>query len=295
MKNRPMLSIIISTFNRKDLLNRTLSYIAATQNYTPYEIIIVDQSNTYDATSNKRELEAKLSNSGSIQYYIVDFNGLPKARNYGIAKARGEILLFLDDDIEPYPDLFIEHVKSYEISDYIGGIAGRVIEEPDLFTNTSRIGGYVSFTGRVFRNFNTQKSGFIASSPGGNMSFKKSVMDTVGAFDEQYIGTSELEEADYCYRVRKAGYSIFYNSKAALKHLVSASGGCRADFADRQYYKMHNLGVFFARHKSFLLFPFLVTVQIMVIVKRVFSCDIHEKMKVCRRLFLGLLEGYFTR
>lgn len=292
MKKLPLLSVIIPTLNRKELLIQALSAIMDTQKYPRYEIIVVDQSGTYDRESVMERLKIRLSDEIVLQYCIVDFKGLPRARNHGLARAHGEIILFLDDDIEPYPDLFIEHIKPYEKFYSIGGIAGRVIEKPDLFTNTSKIGGFVSFTGRSFRNYNVDKCGFTKSSLGANMSFRKSVMDKIGLFDERFIGTGELEETDYCYRVRKAGHEIFYNNKAAVKHLISPIGGCRADFEQRQYYKMYNLGLFFSKHKFFLFLPFLCLFQAATIIKRVVSCNVFHKPILCLRLFQGLVKGY---
>ncbi len=291
MKESLRVSIIIPTFNRKQCLNNVINEIYRSQDYSNFELIIVDQSDQYDREECKKGLDKY---GKSLLYCIVDFKSLTRARNYGISVSTGDIVLFLDDDVEVSNSLISEHVQSYKKYPKLGGVAGRVIEDPDVFTNTKRLGAHISFTGRCFRNFNSYSCGFVDAAVGCNMSFDKRIMEKVGLFDENYIGTSELEETDYCYRVRKLGVSIFYNHKAALKHLISKDGGCRTNFVDREYFKMHNLGLFFAKHKSILLFSIFVFFTMLTIIKRVFMNVKNNRFKTFQYIFKGLLDGYFA-
>lgn len=289
----PFLSIIIPTLNRQVMLEQTISFLVKTQNLENYELLIIDQSDNYNISQEETQLRSIIQDKVELKYFSANFKSLTKARNFAIKVALGEILLFLDDDIVPYPDLTSEHIKSYQVAENVGCVAGMVIEEPDVFTNTKRTGAEVDFTGRCLRNFRNDGSGFIKAAPGGNMSFRKRVIEKVGLFDERFIGTSELEETDYCYRVRKANYKILYNSRAKIMHLINPSGGCRSDFEDRQFYKMHNLGLFFSKHKSWICVPIMLLFQFITILIRTNRNVKKQYVKTSLQAFRGLLVGYF--
>ncbi len=293
-EKKPKLSVVIPTLNRKECLERTVISIVSTQRYSDYEIIIIDQSDKYDPNIVMKDINSKIGNNIFLKYFIVNFKSLPKARNLGIQKSAGEIILFLDDDIGLETNLFQEHIQAYSEIENLGGIAGRVIEPSNCFNNSNEIGGEVTFLGRYLRNFNREESGFVLSVTGANMSFRKVIIDFVGLFDERFIGTSEFEEVDYSYRLRKAGYRILYNHKAKIKHFINPDGGCRSDFLKRQFYKMHNLGLFFAKHKPRVLFPLMLVFQFITIVIRTHRNVKEERVKICFEALRGLLTGYLV-
>jgi len=275
------------------MLEQAVESIVETQHSNNYEIVIVDQSDSYNVFEEEERIKKIINDKSILKYCAVMFKNLPKARNYGINVSKGTILLFLDDDMILYPNLFNEHIKSHQVLDAIGCVAGQLIEEPDIFTNMKSAGAIVTFTGRCLRNFSSRQSGYIKAAPGGNMSIKKEIIPKVGFFDERFFGTSELEETDYCYRMVEHGFKIFFNPNAKVKHLISRTGGCRADFSIRQYYRMHNLGLFFAKHKNVLILPILLLCQMMTIVVKTFKQSTTQRIQICFDSFRGLLVGYF--
>lgn len=293
MSDNVELSVIIPTLNRQECLLATLRSIIETQSGIKYEVIIVDQSDAYDKKEFSRQIKLRFGDVVPCIYQNVTFKSLPRARNAGVNLARGRIILFLDDDIRAHKNLFAEHMKIFTQQKDVGGIGGRVIEYPDSYTNTTKVGGYVGSNGRCFRNFSAKESGFVNAVPGGNMSFRREVVRKVGRFDENYIGTSELEETDYSYRTVKAGYKLFYNASAVMDHLVCPIGGCRAGYLDRECYKMHNVGYFFAIHKARILFPYFFLFQCGTMVKRLLSHNQPVSLKDLVRLVKALARGYF--
>ncbi len=99
----PFASVIIPTYNRKDSLRLTLDSLAH-QTYAAdhFEVIVVDDGGSDDTASvmPKRPLFA-------LRYVRQQNQGAAAARNRGAVEARGEILIFLDDDIRVVPE-FIE-------------------------------------------------------------------------------------------------------------------------------------------------------------------------------------------
>ena len=98
-------SFIIPTLNRSAELRRLLESFSV-QTVKPDEIIIVDQGREAD------NLIIKQFNNLAIKHQLVGFQSLTKARNFGVAKASGEIICFLDDDIVLAPD-YVEKVLAF--------------------------------------------------------------------------------------------------------------------------------------------------------------------------------------
>ena len=95
------------------------------QSYENFEIIIVDQSKR----ENKPLVEITVGSGDEVKYYKLEKEGTCQAKNFGIKKARGEIIIFLDDDVEIKNKDFIKyHVVNY-LNPEIGGVGGRVIDK----------------------------------------------------------------------------------------------------------------------------------------------------------------------
>jgi len=94
---QPLVSIIIPTFNSKNYLKEAVSS-ALSQSYQPIEIIVIDDG----STDKTRDLFPEFENKGVLCFYIEN-GGASNARNYGLEKASGEYIQFLDADdiIEP--------------------------------------------------------------------------------------------------------------------------------------------------------------------------------------------------
>jgi glycosyltransferase involved in cell wall biosynthesis len=87
----PLVSVIITTFNREKYLGKAIESIVE-QTYTNIEIIIVDDGSTVNYA------ESISSKYGNCNYYYKANGGLSSARNFGILVAKGDYIAFLDDD-----------------------------------------------------------------------------------------------------------------------------------------------------------------------------------------------------
>jgi glycosyltransferase involved in cell wall biosynthesis len=106
--NNPLVSIIIPTYNAADYILVTLKSIFE-QTYRNWEIIIIDDGST-DQTSEKI---ATFLSSNNIFYFFQENQGVAAARNYGISKAKGELIAFLDADDYWMPENLAEKIKMF--------------------------------------------------------------------------------------------------------------------------------------------------------------------------------------
>lgn len=237
-------SIIIPTLNRTEYLLNTLQDLVVQDYKGKFEIIIVDQSKKED----QEVIDFSIKHETVKYHFIQHFKGLPEARNYGAKMAKYEYLLFLDDDISCGTQLLKQHSESL-YNPKIAVVAGGITEKNKLNVDTRT--GYFSFlTASPERGFHEKKSEEVFHAGGGNFSVKKEIFFEVGGIDEQLTkGTALYEETDFCLRVRKAGYKIWFNYDAHVYHLAAETGGCRVPEIDKYIYSLaRNRSLIIKRH-----------------------------------------------
>ncbi len=258
-------SVIIPTYNRKRLLCDTLKNLIG---HLPpgVEIIVVDQSE--EVYSDLMEIVK--SHSNTVHYYKIFIKGLPHARNYGLNKAIGEVVIFCDDDIIPSDNFINNHLRNYKDKD-VGGVGGRIIQNCEKHHSSPRL-EYIEKTNKPYDNrvvgkvrwwdahltdnFDATTKMYIDHVQGCNMSFKKEAITKTEGFDEHFGGSAHLEETDLCMRIRKAGYKIAFDPDAELVHLKDPEGGCRAEnYKQWFYWYEHNNTLFFLKNFNSYLFP----------------------------------------
>ena len=200
----PLVSVIIATFNRTDCLLATLSSLDC-QTYTPFEVIVVEDGSDRDAGAEVRGLRLR----HPVSYRYIEKKGRAGARNEGIRLARGEILLFFDDHSQPCSTLIAEHVKQHLARERHGGFRGRV-EFREGFrrgADMTREGSWSRFVHRL------QGNNPIVNFGTHNLSVKRTVIERVGGFDEDFT-LYGAEDQELGIRIRKSGFRLGYASNA---------------------------------------------------------------------------------
>lgn len=285
MKNNIFVSIVIPTLNRPRILINTVGYLLK-QTYRNYEIIIVDQSDSCNAGKTKNELK----DVNKIKYLHIEEKGLPNARNVGIKESEADIIVFLDDDVISDNNLILYHVQGYNNSQ-VGCVGGRVIDETNDIKNTDTIGGKVCLSGWMLVNWDIESNHYIYSACGCNMSFSREAIKRTGFFDVRFEGSSQFEETDYCYRLRKLGYKILFEPRASVRHLRVPTDGCRMkEPFQAEYYRFHNTILFYCKNMNTIFLPYVILIHFLVAIKKVLipSSSIKEFIKVLK----GMVDGY---
>jgi GT2 family glycosyltransferase len=289
-------SVIVPTYRRGNILCETLEYILS-QDYPCFEVIVVDQTPQQPSTVRLRltELERRFT---KLTYMQLTDPGLPGARNAGIHRANGSILLFADDDIVPSDNWIAGHVRNYS-DPQVGGVAGRVTEPVqdrvgDRLGRLLGIVGHITFWGRPIGNFDSSRRTTVHTARGCNMSFRATAVQQAGLFDERYIGNAQFEETDFSFRIRHLGFEIVYDPFPKVQHLHLSSGGCRS--ADRlDWYRdyLHNKSMFFRTNMPFYThIPFfLAHVLIAMREGMIRACSAKHLVKLLRAMMQGYRLG----
>lgn len=281
-------SVIIPSLDRNRILQKTLEDLLK-QNYVDFEIIVVDQTQK----PNAQFLKFIVAHQDKIKYIIEKKKSSPHARNVGVKAASGEIILFLDDDVEIKNNKFITyHIQNFE-DNKVGLVGGRVVHRTVRGDNkiSSKVAvGRLKWWGlKEITNFNSAKKCEIDHAAGGNFSVRKNIYEQVGGFSEIYQGNAHMEETDFCLRVKRAGYKLIFEPKAVLVHLAYHTGGNRtADIYDFRYWLVRNSTVFYLKNYPKILFPlFYINKMFWTVTSSLKRRD----MKMFRTMAGGIRDG----
>lgn len=112
MASLPRVSIILPTYNRRARLARVFAGLdRQTTRSDIFEVVVVDDGSTDDT---RAWLEQSRARNYAVQLVHQQNGGPARARNAGVDVARGELLLFIDDDVEPTPELVSEHLRFHD-------------------------------------------------------------------------------------------------------------------------------------------------------------------------------------
>jgi GT2 family glycosyltransferase len=206
-------SVVVPTYNRREDLWQTLTSLAE-QSYgsSQYEVIVADDGST-DGTG---EMVQSLETPYSLVYAWQTNRGRCAARNLGIGRAKGELILFLDGDMIATPDLVAEHVRSHLARNrvLVRGKTPLWMSQPmTLFEENSLarwcdVEHLVEAEGYLpFGQANTQ-----------NLSIKREHLAEIGNFDEVLDVGYAWDDTELAYRAHKAGLRLFYNPAAIAYH-----------------------------------------------------------------------------
>ncbi|MBJ6751579.1 glycosyltransferase [Geomonas anaerohicana] len=237
----PKVSVVICTHNRAELLRDSIAAVC-NQDFprSEYEVLVVDNNSTDDTRQTTETLQA--TSPVPIRYIFEARQGLSFARNTGIRNAKGEIVAFVDDDIDAEQGWLRAICEAFD--DKTVACAGGPIrpvwpgERPQWLTRDWE--GYLTIN-----EFEAAaESGFFRgpSYPwGANIAFRRSVFDHVGLFPQNLgrIGKKLLsnEELNICRSIEQAGFTIKFAPAAVIHHKIAPERLTKQWFWHRSYYQ----------------------------------------------------------
>lgn len=240
---KPALSVVMPTLNRPAAAAATVRSLLA-QTCRRFEIVIVDQGD--------RPIIDQLPRGAAawprISYHRLRRCGSPRARNCGVARATGAIILSIDDDIIASPSLVDAHLRDYADPD-VGAVAGRVTTPYDIVVDPhDPVGTFDPRTGTMATNFNADRRTFVDHGYGCNFSFRRAAFAAAGGFDERFVASGMFEETDLSLAIGRAGYRIVFDPAASAEHRLAGDGGNRTTMRRMIYWRFHNYALLCAKH-----------------------------------------------
>lgn len=215
MKKELVSVVIVSRDRRRDLTQCIESYLKSS--YKPLEIIVVDNASTPPLLTWLPKKYAK------VKLITLHQNaGAAEGRNIGLTQARGEYILFTDDDAYAERDM-IKHLVSVFEKKTKAGIVQPLVYDKQRKNMLQGAGHDIDLTtGRIkawgVREIDKGQYEGLREVPmcGCVWMVKRSVFEKVGTYDEDYF--IPYEDSDFSIRARKAGYKLYCYSPAKTWH-----------------------------------------------------------------------------
>lgn len=246
-KKQPLISIITVNYNEPEVTIDLLNSLRKIT-YSNFEVFVVDNG-------------SPTKNSDRIRDEFPEYNliiskenlGFAGGNNLAVKEAIGEALLFINNDVE-VPEDFLEPLVERLFSDKKIGMASPKIKFHHTPTHI-QYAGSTQINPFTIRNktigYNEKDIGQYDDAKitnyahGAGMLVKKLVIDKVGPMEDSFF--LYYEEVDWCERIKKEGYTIWYEPKSSIYHKESVSTGKNSPLKtyyltrNRLYYAKRNL------------------------------------------------------
>ena len=218
------ISVIICTYNRAASLHRALTSLSAMSvpKDIAWEILVVDNNST-DDTKDQTSRFAQ-STDINVRYVFEGRQGLNHARNAGIKAAKGELLIFIDDDVE-VTDNWLAQMKDAFDRYPVVGVGGKVILKETLEKPAWWVAEYDGALGKFDAGDSIILSDDTYTSIigiGANLGFKKSAFDKHGLFrpdlDRRKNKLSMGGDVEFARRIKNRGELTMYYPAAVVYH-----------------------------------------------------------------------------
>ena len=231
ISNFPKVSIIIPNKDHKRDLEKCITSIISKSTYKHYEIIIVENHSTEKELFEYYDYLAKHHNNISILEYKKPFN-YSAANNFAVKFATGDILLFLNNDIEVINENWLEEMIQYAQRKDVGAVGSKLYYPDDTIQHGGVILGIGGIAGHAHKFFPKDSSGYfdrlmivqnLSAVTGACLMMRKEIFNYVEGFDEGY--TLAFNDVDICLKIRERGYLIVWTPYAELYHYESKTRG----------------------------------------------------------------------
>lgn len=229
LRTQPLVSVIVPTKDHPEMLARCVGSLSKSS-YANYELLIVENGSQQPETfAFYRELE-KLPNV-RILTWAKPFN-YASVNNFAARQADGELLLFLNNDIDAINPDWLESMVKHVIQPGVGAVGAKLYYADDTIQHAGIVVGMGGVAGHAHLNYPRAASGYtqrllvtqnVSAVTGACLVCPRSVFEEVGGFDEGFV--LAFNDVDLCLQILAAGYRIVWTPEAELYHLESKTRG----------------------------------------------------------------------
>ena len=229
----PLVSVIIPTRNRVDLLRTCLKGIDATD-YPQIEVIVVDND------SDDPETLGFLADLDPTRHRILRHEGTfnySAINNRAVMEARGKLLCLLNNDIEVVEQGWLKAMVSQALRDEVGAVGARLLYPDGRIQHAGVVIGMGNAAGHAHRFIRPNEEGyfyrhalpqFASAVTAACLVVRRDRFLAVGGLDERNFAVA-FNDVDLCLRLNQQGWQTLYEPRATLTHHESVSRGLDRD------------------------------------------------------------------
>jgi GT2 family glycosyltransferase len=228
---KPLVSIIIPTRDKLELLRRCIDGLLHRTDYAPIEILVVNNRSEQPETL---AWLAENADRGTIR--LIEFDGdfnWGRINNQAVSHASGEIILLLNNDTEVVQPIWLSEMVAQALRPEIGVVGAKLLYPDRTVQHAGLILGPDGHAFHRFRYMQADDSGYrdelarvrsVSAVTGACLAMRRAVFDEVGGIEEQGLAVTWSDD-DICLRVRERGYRVICTPFAVLLHLELATRG----------------------------------------------------------------------
>ncbi len=226
-----LISVIIPNKDHSRDLDLAIRSIYEKGSYRNMEFIVVENNSVLEETWAYYEKIQKEFANVRVVRWEREFN-YSAINNFGVRYAKGEYLLFLNNDISLIEPDSVKEMLSYVQREDVGACGARLLYEDDTIQHAGVVVGFGGIAGHTFIGLEKERISYFnralvtqnySAVTAACMLSKKSVFEAVGGFSEELAVA--FNDIDYCMKVRALGKLIVYNPYACFYHYESKSRG----------------------------------------------------------------------
>ena len=242
--DEPLVSIIIPFKDKPEVLEACINSITARSTYKNYEIIMVSNNSCEEKTFQTLEKILLYSTKAKLHEYNMPFN-YSGINNYAVRSlARGEFIIFLNNDVEIITPSWIEELLMYARRDDIGAAGAKLYYPDDTVQHAGMV--IVPMTDHkincVFQRAPREDYGYFSrlkcinnyySVTGACMMVERKKFEEAGGFDENNLRIA-YNDVDLCLALYRKGYRNIYNPFCEAYHHESLSRGYEESLEEKE-------------------------------------------------------------
>ena len=229
LRTQPLVTVIIPNKDHSEILARCIESLAKAS-YANYELIVVENGSLLPET---HAYYAGLKHDPRVRIleWTKPFN-YAVVNNFAAHAARGELLLFLNNDIESINPDWLEELVKQAVQPGVGAVGAKLYYADDTIQHAGIVVGMGGVAGHSHLNYPRRAPGHmqrlqyaqnVAAVTGACLLMPKLVFDEIGGFDEGFV--LAFNDVDLCLQVLANGYRIVWTPDAELYHLESKTRG----------------------------------------------------------------------
>ncbi len=229
----PLVSIIIGTRDRLQILRGVVEGILEKTDYPNLEVIIVDnQSCEPETLAYFHELEKIAAPKFKIVRYDQPFN-FSAIQNFGVEAASGDVYAFLNNDLEMIRPDWLKIMVGHAMRPDVGAVGARLLYANNTVQHGGVILGIGGVAGHLLKYVSRETLGIgkrcrvtqtLSSVTAACLVIRRAVFEKVSGFDATNLPIA-FNDVDFCLRIREAGFRNLLDPEAELYHLESVSRG----------------------------------------------------------------------